>query len=86
MQTYTLRQLRMNSDDVKLLYSYPSPYAVNLRRPDAPTQVPAVQAGASLPRPIRTSHQLHVIHGCEPLADDCRSRPRLFSPSSDCSR
>ena len=38
-QTYVLRQLRMNSDEVKLLLSYPSPWAVCLRRPEAPTQV-----------------------------------------------
>lgn len=48
-ETYTLRQLRMNSDDVKLLYSYPSPYAVNLRRPDAPTQNECVAQRESEP-------------------------------------
>ncbi|PSC69812.1 AAA+-type ATPase (ISS) [Micractinium conductrix] len=37
-ETYVLRQLRMNSDEVKLLLSYPSPWAVCLRRPEAPTQ------------------------------------------------
>lgn len=51
LQAYVLRQLRMNSDDVKLLYSYPSDWAVNLRRPDAPAQVGSEEAGAGTPPP-----------------------------------
>lgn len=39
LQTYVLKQLRMNSDDVRLLRSYPAPWQVNLARPDNPSQV-----------------------------------------------
>ena len=38
-ESYIIKQLRMNSDDVRLLYSYPSPWQVNRARPDAPAQV-----------------------------------------------
>lgn len=48
-EAYVLRQLRMNSDDVKLLYSYPSDWAVNLRRPDAPAQNECVAQRPSQP-------------------------------------
>lgn len=37
-ESYVLRQMRLNSDEVKLLYSFPSPWAINLRRPEAPAQ------------------------------------------------
>lgn len=37
-EAYILKQLRMNSDDVRLLSSYPAPWQVNLSRPDAPSQ------------------------------------------------
>lgn len=39
LQTYVLKQLRINSDDVRLLRSYPAPWQVNLARPDNPSQV-----------------------------------------------
>jgi hypothetical protein len=38
-EAYALRQLRINSDDVRLLYAHPGPWQVNLTRPDTPSQV-----------------------------------------------
>ncbi|KAI3428320.1 hypothetical protein D9Q98_006700 [Chlorella vulgaris] len=37
-EAYILKQLRMNSDDVRLLYSFPSPWQINLSRPNDPTK------------------------------------------------
>jgi hypothetical protein len=37
-EAYALRQLRINSDDVRLLYAHPGPWQVNLTRPDTPSQ------------------------------------------------
>ena len=46
LQAYVLKSMRINSDDVRLLYSYPSPWQVSLTRPESPAQASWVQARA----------------------------------------
>ena len=38
LQAYVLKSMRINSDDVRLLYSYPAPWQVSLTRPESPAQ------------------------------------------------
>lgn len=48
-ETYVLKQLRINSDDVRLLRSYPAPWQVNLARPDNLSQNECVAQLAERP-------------------------------------
>ncbi|PRW56761.1 AAA+-type ATPase (ISS) [Chlorella sorokiniana] len=48
-EAYVLKQLRMSSDDVRLLRSFPAPWQVNLARPDNPSQNECVAQLAERP-------------------------------------
>ena len=52
MQAYCLQQLRISGDTVRLLYSYPHGWQVNVSRPEAPAQSECV-----LQAPVRPSYK-----------------------------
>lgn len=84
-ETFTLRQLRINGDDARLLKAYPAPWQINLTRPESPAQSECVAQLAERPSYKELESLLRAVPwsmGAKPLAERLKYEAQFLRSST----